>query len=254
MLKFSTIAFFFALATSAQAQQGYEFEVYTPSIGSTHETELELQSNYVADGLKQSDEGLYPTHHATRSSLELSRTLNNWLRASAYVTANSRPGHALSYVGNRFKLTSVAPSKWNLPFEFGVANEIAYSRPGFGEYRWAYEFTPMLAKDFGPLELVFNPALELGLSGSAEHHVDMEPRGKIGYEFGDDAEVALEYYGGLGGIGEHYTVSEQRHQLFARVAGEISPRFEIGFGLGRGLTRSSDRWVLTTGLEYKLGR
>lgn len=57
-LKLSTIALLLVVATSAQAQQGYEFEVYTPNIGSPHETELELKSNYVADGLKQSEERL----------------------------------------------------------------------------------------------------------------------------------------------------------------------------------------------------
>ena len=199
-------------------------------------------------------DGLYPTHHAWRSSLEVSRSLNDGLQGTAYITSNRRPGRGVTYVGNRLKLTAVAPASWTLPVDVGIANELIYSRAGFGEYAWAYEITPILAKTFGTFAIVFNPAFERGLSGSGEHHVEMEPRGKIGYGFGDDASVALEYYAGLGGIGEGYTLAEQRHQLFAKVEGEMSRRMEASLGVGKGLTRSSDKWVITASLEFKTGK
>jgi hypothetical protein len=250
---FIVVSFFLLIAPAASAQQGYEFEVYGPEIGPKGSTELELSSNYVAKGLTESDEGVYPTNHAWRSSFEVSRTLNSWLQATAYLTTNARPEHSLSYVGNRVKLTMIVPESWNLPFDLGFANEIIYSRPGYAESRWAFEITPILSRTFGAVELVFNPALERGLSASAEHHIDLEPRGKIAYELPDHAELALEYYGGLGGIGESYAVAEQRHQIFGKVEAEVSPRTEAVFGIGRGLTRSSDAWVLTAAFELKFG-
>ena len=241
-------------ASSAHAQTGYEFEVYSPELGTIGSTEIELSSNYVADGLRIPGEGLYSAHHALRSSLEINRTLARWLQASLYLTSNARPGHGLAYVGNRLKVTTVAPSSWKLPVELGLANEISYARAGFSENRWMYELTPILAKSFGPVSLVLNPAFERGLSGSGEHHIEMEPRGKIAYGFGDDASLGLEYYAGLGGIGESYTVGQQRHQVVAKFETEVARQFEFGIGLGRGLTRSSDRWVITSAFEYKLGR
>ncbi len=186
--------------------------------------------------------------------MEVSRTLNSWLQGTAYITANTRPGHSLSYIGNRVKLTAIAPANWSLPVDVGLANELIYSKVGFSEYRWAYEITPILAKTFGRVAVVFNPAFERGLSGSGEHHVEMEPRGKIGYGFGDDALVALEYYAGLGGIGESYTIAEQRHQLFAKIESEMSRRIEASLGIGKGLTRSSDKWVVAAAVEYKIGK
>lgn len=245
------VALLLSIATSASAQQGYEFEVYDANIGRTGSTELELSSNYVATGVTESDEGVHPTHHASRSSLEISRTLVSWLQATGYVTANARPSHGLSYVGNRLRLTAIAPPSWHLPVDVGLANEVVYARPGFAEYQWAYELSPILSKSFGAVSLAFNPAFERGLSGSGEHHIEMEPRGKIGYGFGDDASVAIEYYAGLGGIGEGYTVARQRHQLFTKIEGEMSPRIEAAFGIGRGLTRSSDKWVITAALELR---
>jgi len=251
---FAVFGLLAVFAMPASAQQGYEFEVYGAEIGPKGSTEIELGSNYVADGLTEPDEGLVPTHHASRSSFEFSRTLDSWLQATAYISANVRPGQGLKYVGNRIKLTAVAPASWNLPFDLGVANEVVYALPGFAEYRWAYEITPIIAKGFGPIELVLNPAFERGLSGSEEHHIEMEPRGKIEYELGDEGALALEYYAGLGGIGEGYTVAQQRHQVFAKVEREMSPGMEAAFAVGRGLTRSSDRWVLSVAFEYKIGR
>lgn len=210
-----------------------------------------MTSNYVANRLRESDEGLYATNHAFRSSLEFTRTLSGWLQASAYLTTNSRPGHALSYVGNRFKITSVAPSTWNLPLDLGLANEVFYVRPGYAEYRWAYEITPIVAKSCGHISLVFNPAFERGLSGSGDHPIEIEPRGKVAYSVGDDASVALKYYAGLGGIGENYSIAKQRHQIFGRFETEAFQSLEFGLGVGRGLTKSSDPWVLVLALEYR---
>ena len=252
---FALFAFCALLPISpARAQQGYEFEVYSTDIGVKGATEIELNSNFVAKGRAETDEGFAATHHALRSSLEISRTLSSWIQATAYVTANARPGHALSYVGNRAKITAVAPASWKLPFGLGVANELSYARAPFAEYTWAYELTPIIAIKAGQVSVIFNPAFERGLSGSGEHHIEVEPRAKIGYGFGDDAAIALEYYGGLGGIGENYTLRQQRHHLFGKFESEVSSRLELGVGVGRGLTRSSDGWVITTALEYRLGR
>jgi hypothetical protein len=246
--------FLLSTATRAQAQQGYEFEVYRPDIGAVGSSELELSTNYAATGLPDTGEGLFATHHALRSSLEVNRTLSSWLQATVYVTANKRPGHGLAYVGNRFKVTTVAPSNWSFPVELGLVNEISYARPGFAENRWTYEVTPIVGKTFGAVSLVFNPAFERGLSGAGVHHVEVEPRGAIACNLGDDASIALEYYSGLGGIGEHYSIAEQRHQVFAKLGGEVSRHLEFNVGIGRGLTRSSDRWVITSAMEYSLGR
>jgi hypothetical protein len=241
-------------ATTAFAQQGYEFEVYGADVGHPGAMELELHTNYVPEGVRDAEEGTFSTHRAYRSSLELSGTVNSWLRASAYLTLNKRRDSDLSYVGNRVRLTAIAPQSWKLPFDLGLANELVFTQPGYAEYRSAYELTPILGKKIGSFSLALNPAFEIGLSGTDEHEIEFEPRGKLKYEFGDEAAVALEYYAGLGAISESYPLSAQRHQLFGRVEKEISNGFEIGFGVGRGLTRSSDKWVIATVFELEFPR
>ncbi|MEO8192399.1 MAG: hypothetical protein ABI681_01025 [Gemmatimonadales bacterium] len=240
------------LSRTAGAQHGYEFEVYGTDIGRKGSSEIELHTNFVPDGLKEAEESQLPSHRAVRSSFEFAHTLNSWLQASLYASGFAGPDRGLSFVGNRLRLTAVAPSKWGLPFNLGIANEISYARPGFSENRWAYELTPIIAKSFGNLSLTFNPAIERGLGRNSHHDIEVEPRGKAAYQLGDEATLSVEYYAGLGGIGEGYAVRDQRHQLFTRVKGEVAPRLEVGVGIGRGLTPSSDRWVIATVFEYEL--
>jgi hypothetical protein len=68
---------------------------------------------------------------------------------------------------------------------------------------------------------------------------------------GDEQSVGLEYYTVLGPVSRLDSLSHQRHQLFATGKTELSSGVEGGLGIGRGLTKNSDRWVITTRLELK---
>jgi hypothetical protein len=239
------------LAGPARAQQGYEFEVYGTGIPARGAGELELHTNFVPSGsqLVDDNEGR-ATHRAFRSSLELSTGLASWLEATFYAVSYARNGAGVQYVGNRARLTAVAPGGWNLPFDAAVSQEAGYARPGFAENRWGYEFTPILGKEMGSVSVLLNPAFERGL-GSGEHEWEFEPRARFGYALGDDEAVGLEYYSVLGPVSGFDARSHQRHQLFATGTTDLSGGMEAALGIGRGLTRNSDRWVITTRFELK---
>jgi hypothetical protein len=253
MLIRTTIALFvfFLLAGSAQAQQGYEFEVYGTGVPAKGAGELELHTNFVPSGSQLVDDAEgRATHRALRSSVELSTGLASWLEASIYAVTYARSGAGVQYVGNRVRLTAVAPSKWNLPFDVGLSQEIGYARAGFAESRWGYEVVPILGKELGRFSLLLNPAFETGLDAGG-HVWEFEPRAQLGYALGDEGSVGFEYYTVLGPVSQLDSISHQRHQLFATGKTKLSSRVEAGLGIGRGLTRDSDRWVITTRLEFK---
>jgi hypothetical protein len=239
---------------SARAQQGYEFEVYDTHLTKPGTTELELNTNFVASGRKQTQDGMFPTHHMLRSSFEIGTGVTDWLEASVYVLAAHRPTGGSSYVGNRVRATASAPADWNLPVEIGVTQEIGYARPGFAEHRWTYELSPMIGKSWKSVALVANPAFERSLEPGAAHPVEFEPRGRITYGFGDEGSLSLEYYTSLGPTSRFDQLSAQKHQLFLAVEKELSTRWELAASFGRGLTVSSDRSVIATRMEYRIGR
>ena len=241
----------FLLTTAAQAQQGYEFEVYSADISPRGAGEIELHTNFVPSGAQLADgpEGR-ATHRAVRTSVELSTGIASWLEASLYAVSYARSGAGIQYVGNRARLTAVAPTTWNLPFEAGVSQEVGYARAGFAENRWAYEVTPILGKEMGRVSFLLNPAFERGLD-SGEQKWEFEPRARLAYALGEEEAIGLEYYSVLGPVSRFDERSHQRHQLFATGKTEMSRNVEAGMGIGRGLTSNSDRWVITTQLELK---
>ncbi len=242
----------FLLTTQADAQQGYEFEVYSTEISKPGTGELELHTNFVPTGSQLVDDAEgRATHRAFRSSLELSTGITNWLEASLYAVGYARSGAGVQYVGNRARVTTVVPRSWNLPFAAGLSQEVGYARPGFAENRCAYEITPILGKELGRMSLVFNPAFERGLGTNAEHEWEFEPRAELAYALGDERLLALEYYSVLGPVDSFDATSHQRHQLFAIGKTELPSGLGASLGIGRGLTRDSDRWVISTKLELK---
>jgi hypothetical protein len=240
------------LSASAQAQQGYEFEIYGAEIPHRGLGELEFQTNFVPSGAEFVDhaEGR-ATHHAFRSSIELSAGLSSWLEASLYTVTYARNTAGVAYVGNRGRLTAIAPAAWGLPFRAGLSQELGYARPGYAESPWAYEITPILGRDFGRISLLVNPAFERGLGGGV-HPWEFEPRGEISYALGEDGAVGVAYYSVLGPVAKFDERSHQHHQLFLTGKSELLPGIEGGLGIGRGLTRNSDRWVIATKLEFSL--
>jgi hypothetical protein len=240
------------VVSTLSAQEGYEYEVYSTHIAEPRSTALELHTNFVASGIREVREGVFPSNRAVRSSFEISHGLSSWLEGSVYFVGGVFPGQGAEYVGNRVRLTAVAPASWKLPFDLGLSQEVGYARPGFAEDRWMYELSPIIGKSFGALELVANPALERAFGQSGDHELELEPRAKIAYSLGGEGKVALEYYGALGPATSFEPAYEQHHQVFATYETDVGHHWEIGAGVGRGLTRESDKTVFNTKIEYHL--
>ena len=62
-----------------------------------------------------------------------------------------------------------------------------------------------------------------------------------------------EYYGAFGPLTGFDPAPLQEQQLFGAVDLNVSPRWEINLGVGRGFTASTDRWLLKTIVGYRLG-
>jgi hypothetical protein len=250
LIRIAVALFALSFASPARAQQGYEFEVYGTRVSARGAGEIELHTNFVPSGSQLVDDaGGRATHRAFRSSLELSTGLASWLEASVYAIAYARSGAGIQYVGNRARLTAVAPARWNLPFDAGVSQEIGYARAGFAENHWGYEIVPILGKELGKISLLLNAAFEKEMAAGGKW--EFEPKAQIGYAVADEQSLGIEYYSVLGPVSGFDARSHQRHQLFATGKSELVHGVEGGLGIGRGLTRNSDRWVITTRLELE---
>src|SRR5262249_9684495 len=105
--------------------------------------------------------------------------------------------------------------------------------------------------------LSFNPALERALSGPGKKRgFEFAPNFKVSYAVTKKVDAGLEYYGGLGAVSGVYSPRGQQHQNFSAIDLKVSPNSEFNFGLGIGLTRSTDHLIfkMIIGRRFAFGR
>src|SRR4051794_13628688 len=85
----------------------------------------------------------------------------------------------------------------------------------------------------------FNPSLEKSFRGPASSQgFEFAPNVKFSYDLFKRTSVGLEYYGGLGPIGNFDRLREQEHQIVPAVDLDFGPKWEVNVGVGVGVTRS----------------
>ena len=97
-----------------------------------------------------------------------------------------------------------------------------------------------------------NPTLDRSFHGvSVNQGVVFSPNLKFSYDFTPRVAGGLEYYGSVGPVNGFDAVSQQQHQVFPAIDLNIAPQWEINFGLGVGLTGSTDHLIAKMILGYR---
>jgi hypothetical protein len=238
---------------AARAQDNYEIQVYGSDLVPTRHTMVELHSNFTVDGRAGEVDSLLPKRHAFHETLEITHGFTPWLEVGFYVFTSARDGNGWSWVGDHVRPRVAVPESWRWPFGASLSMEFGYQRRMFSTDTWTWEIRPIFDKQMGPWYWSLNPALEKAIVGeNAGRGWEFSPNAAVSYDFTKEITGALEYYGALGPVTGFDPGSEQQHQVFAAVDLNVSPRWEINLGVGRGLTASTDRWLVKTIFGYRL--
>ena len=242
------------LPAPARAQDNYEIQVYGSSLVAAGHTMVELHSNFTVDGRAAAVDGLLPTRHAFHETLEITHGFASWLEVGFYVFSSARDGNGWSWVGDHIRPRIAAPESWHWPVGVSLSQEFGYQRRLFSTDTWTWEIRPIIDKQMGRWYWAVNPALEKAVVGeNADRGWEFSPNAAVSYDFTTAVTGAIEYYGALGPVAGFDPGPEQQHQLFAAVDLNVSPKWEINLGVGRGMTASTDRWLVKTILGYRLG-
>jgi hypothetical protein len=237
----------------ARAQDNYEIQVYGASLVDAGHTMVELHSNFTVDGRAEEVDGLLPTLHAFHETLEITHGFSPWLEVGFYVFTSARNGNGWNWVGDHIRPRVAVPESWHWPVGMSLSTEIGYQRRIFSTDTWTWEIRPIIDKQMGRWYWALNPALEKSLTGeSAGRGWEFSPNVAVSYDFTRQVTGALEYYGALGPVTGFDPGPEQQHQLFAAADLNLSPKWEINLGVGRGMTASTDRWIVKTIFGYRL--
>jgi hypothetical protein len=228
-----------------QAQDNYEIQVYGVDTVEPRSTMVEFHTNFTAKGSTTVVNGVLPTNHATHETIEITHGWNSWFETGFYIFTSANPGYGWGWVGDHIRPRFRIPEKWNWPVGISLSNEIGYQRRQYSEDTWTWEMRPVIDKKIGRWYLSFNPTIDKSLHGlNSGQGWEFSPNAKVSYDFSKAVSGGLEYYGALGPIGSLDPLAEQQQQFFPSVDLDVSPEWELNFGVGWGVTRSSDHLII----------
>jgi hypothetical protein len=242
----------FTSAGPTRAQDNYEIQVYGSDLVDPSHTMVELHSNFTFQGSKTVMDGMLPTNHQLHETIEITHGFTDWFETGFYIFTAEQSGLGIDWVGDHIRPRFAIPKKWNWPVGLSLSQEIGYQRRQFSVDTWTYELRPIIDKQAGRWYLSFNPTFDKSIHGlSASQGFVFSPNVKISYDFTKKVTGGIEYYGSVGPATEFLPVAQQQHQIFPAIDLNLSSKWEVNFGVGVGVTRSTDHLIAKMILGYR---
>jgi hypothetical protein len=242
------------------AQENYEIQVYGSDPVPPGHTMLELHSNFTLQGTKTGQEGVKPTEHAWHETLEITHGFTPWFETGFYVFTSARNGDGWEWVGDHIRPRVAVPASWGWPVGLSLSVEFGYQRPAFSTDTWTIEIRPIIDQKRGRWYWSLNPSLERSLHGaSVNQGVVFSPNAKFSYDvlsrrtngYTKAVSLGLEYYGSMGPLVGWSPVQDQQQQFFPALDLDLSPKWEFNLGVGWGVTRSTDHFIIKMIVGYR---
>lgn len=227
------------------AQDNYEIQVYGADTVDPGATMVEFHTNFTAQGSKNVINGVSPTNRAVHETIEITQGFNDWFETGFYIFTSARSGDGWDWVGDHIRPRFRIPERWHWPVGVSLSNEVGYQRAKFSEDTWTWEMRPIVDKKIGRWYLSFNPTMDKSLHGLNESQgFEFSPNAKVSYDFSKIVSGGLEYYGSVGPITGFDLLADQQQQFFPSLDLNVSPDWELNFGVGWGVTRSTDHLII----------
>jgi len=234
-----------AAAADARAQGNYEIQVYGAETVAPRSTMVELHSNFTADGQRQFINGVDPTYRAEHETIEITQGINNWSELGFYIFTSEQSGTGVQWVGDHIRPRVRVPDSWRWPLGISLSTEVGYQRAFFSRDTWTWEIRPIVDKQTGRWYFAVNPALERTWHGpDVNLGIDFSPAAKISYDFTRQITGGIECYADYGSITHIASLHNQQQQIFPAIDLNVSPKWEINFGVGVGPTAATDHWII----------
>jgi hypothetical protein len=235
---------------AARAQTD-EIQVYDAEITAPGQFNLTWHNNFTPSGRQEPafPGGIVP-NHALNGVPEWAYGVNDWFEVGLYLPIYTLTNqHDLLFDGVKVRALFVVPHAHDRTFFYGINFELSYNAPHWEQSRFSGEMRPIIGAHLGRFDLIFNPILDTDFDGLGKH--EFAPAARVAYNLSSKYACAVEYYGDFGQLQHFKRTSEQSHTLFA-VFDYGGSSNGIEFGVGRGLTPASDKWVIKLMLMHDL--
>ncbi len=241
---------------AARAQSNYEIQVYGSETVAPGRTMIEIHSNFTVEGsslpsstspskLTPLADGTLPTKHQLHETLEITQGWNDWFETGFYVFTSAGPREGYKWVGDHIRPRVRVPESWRWPLGVSLSMEMGYQRRIFSPDTWTWEIRPIVDKQLGRWYLAFNPALDRSWHGpSVSQGFSFSPNFKASYNVTRKLQAGLEYYSSMGDITGFDPLYLQQQQFFPSIDYDFGPNWEFNFGVGLGVTRTTDHLIV----------
>lgn len=234
------------LSRPCAAQENYEIQVYGSETVAPKTSMIELHSNFIIMGTQQGEEGVLPTNHVLHETVEVTQGITPWFETGFYVFTTVQNGH-WDWVGDHIRPRVRAPEQWHWPVGVSLSAEVGYQRRQYATDTWSLELRPIVDHQKGRLYWSVNPVLDKGYTGlPSDLKWQFSPDAKISWDFTKQVAFGLEYYGSFGPVTGVFPFHEQSQQFVPAFDLDVSPRWEINFGVGVGATAGADHMLVKT--------
>ena len=256
VLRVSCVVCALSLASRAAAQDLFEIQVYPYETVAPGVTMFEFHTNFIPSGTTDTEDGLYPNHHQFHVTLEVTHGFTKNFETGFYLeTAPYVPNVGAKFTGVHIRPRFRLPESERFPFKVSLSFEYAFNRPGFDPNSQTLEIRPIFEREQGRLYLSINPDLGLAVKGpDAGAAPAFEPNFKVGWDFTHVVQAGIEYYAETGNVRHFDPWSDEHHIIFGAADLNVSPDWEVNFGVGRGLTGTSEHWVVKSIVGYRFKR
>lgn len=236
------------------AQGNYEIQVYPSETVAPGNTMVELHSNFTFEGFKQEIDGVLPDNHQLHETVEITHGFTDWFETGFYIFSSEGPNQSWQWVGDHIRPRVRVPESWNWPVGASLSMEIGYQRREFSTDTWTIELRPIIDKQIDRWYLAFNPTFDKSLHGlTADQGWIFSPNVKVGYDVTKVVNAGFEYYGAVGPLENVFPLYLEEQSLYPDFDLNLSPKWEFNFGVGVGMTRSTDHLIVKMILGYRFG-
>jgi hypothetical protein len=236
-----------SIALGQPASATDEIQVYNAGIAAVGQLTIQQHLNYVALGQKDPPfPGGLVSNHSLNGTPEFAYGLTDWWEVGLYLPFAVQDQ---KFMSDAFKLRTlfVSPHAEQRDFFYGVNLEFSNTTPPFAQTRFTLEVRPIIGVRNADYEFIVNPIIDAGFGKLGE--LDFAPAARLARKLGPDTFLGLEYYADFGEIGNMPKLADQQHTLFLVTDFKLGV-LDVDFGVGYGLTSSSDRWVIKTIIGY----
>ncbi len=238
-------------AAEVAAQDTFEIQVYEYATVPKGRWNLETHFNYTTRGTRLMEGATAPSEGQSHLTFELTRGITDLFEMAGYVVLAKRSGHGPDFAAVRLRPRVRAPDTWKLPVKLSLSLEAGFPRDLYEEADVTLEVRPIIERQFGRLQVDFNPVLGRSIKGpGSDAGWDFEPGARVAFAATAAVDLSLEYYGAPGEVGNFLPRSEQVHQFFGGGDIQVSPNVVINVGVGLGATDAGNRTVLKARLGW----